>query len=188
MSTSLKKNDTIERFMELFQKGYEAWVEAGKLVSEQLETDPDFAEKVHDAHPEISCDIIYAFDRLGRKELYPKLLISDSPGAKRLRRLPYSSQEKYCKEPVPLLIRNEKGWQTLNTSVFNLTPEQAAQIFDGESMRTEAEQRAWVENKATKSLVQIDEPYRVSGRKLIVIQPCQFTAGQLARVLAEIEG
>lgn len=181
------QSNSVETFCELFRKGYEAWVEAGKVVAAALESDPDFADKVHASHPEISLDTVYAFDRLGRRELHPKLLISDSPGAKKLRRLPYSVQEKYAEAPVAMLIKNENGWDTLNVSVFNLSPEQASQVFDGEGIRNEAAQRAWLESKSTKSFIQVDEPYRVSGRKLIVIQPCQFTAGQLARLLADME-
>ena len=177
----------IKQFVSLFQEGYEAWVKAGKLVAGQLEQDPDFAEKVHAECPEISVDTVYAFDRLGRKELHPKLLVSDSPGAKKLRRLPYSVQEKLTDSPVSVLIKTERGWDTLNVSVFNLTAEQASQVFDSDCVRNEAQQRAFIESKCSKALIQVDEPYRVSGRKLLVMQPCQLTAKQLARILSEME-
>lgn len=179
--------NAVEQFITLFQQGYDAWTSAGKLVADALEHDPDFAEKVHDKCPEISCDTVYAFDRLGRKQLHPKLLISDSPGARKLRRLPYSEQERYCDGPVCLLIKTCSGWDTLMVSVFNMTTEQANQVFDAEGVRTAPAQRAWLENKSSKSLITVDEPYRISGRKLIVMQPCQFTAGQLARMLSDME-
>ena len=185
--SSLTKHNPIEQFIDLLQRGYDAWIEAGKIVAKSLEDDPDFAEKVNAAHPEVSIDTVYAFDRVGRRELYPKLLMSDTPGAKRLRRLPYAAQEKFANNPVSVLIRADKGWDTLKTSVFNLTSDQAAQVFDGDCIRTEAAQRAYLEAKSTKAMVQIDEPYRISGRKLIVLQSCQFTAGQLARILADME-
>lgn len=184
--SAVAKN-TVEQFFTLLQKGYETWIEAGKVVVKALEDDPDFAEKVNASHPEVSVDVVYAFDRIGRKELHPKLAISDSPGAKRLRRLPYGQQEKYMNNPIPVLIKQLNGWETLKVSVFNLTSDQAAQAFDGNVIRTEAEQRAYLETKSSKAMIQIDEPYRVSGRKLIVMQACQFTAGQLARLLAEME-
>lgn len=180
------KTNAVEKFVELFTRGYEAWVEAGKIVSDALESDPDFADKVHAKHPEISCDTVYAFDRLGRKELHPKLLISDSPGARKLRKLPYSAQQKYTESPLPVLVKTNKGWETLNINLFNLTTDQACQIFDGDSIRNEGAQRAWLEDRSSKAMIQIDEPYRVSGKKLIVMQPCQFTASQIARLLAEM--
>lgn len=184
---SPQKISHVENFVTLFQRGYDAWIEAGKLVASALEEDPDFADKVHAKHPEISCDTVYAFDRLGRKELHPKLLISDSPGAKKLRRLPYGYQEKYSDNPVPLLVKTEKGWETLKASVFNLTSEQANQVFDADGVRPEAAQRTWLECKSSKAIIQVDDAWRVTGRKLIVMQPCQFTAGQLARMLADME-
>ena len=181
------KNNAVEQFFTLLQKGYEMWMQAGKVVADALESDVDFAEKVNKAHPEVSVDVVYAFDRIGRKQLHPKLAISDSPGAKKLRRLPYAQQEKFINQPLPVLIKQVNGWEVLKVSVFNLTAEQSSQVFDGDVVRTEAEQRAYLETKSSKSLIQIDEPYRVSGRKLIVMQACQFTAGQLARLLAEME-
>lgn len=185
----LKPNqrDAIEDIFKLILQGVEAWVEAGKRVAAELEQDPDFADNFHEIHPQISVDYIYAFDRIGRIELHPMLAISDCPGAIRLRRLPYAAQEKYVNEPIAILIREGKGWTTLRTSVFNLTPEQARQVFAEDHIRTEAEQRAWIEDKSAKAIVQFDEPFRVSGRKLIVMQPCQLTAKQLATVLAQME-
>lgn len=180
-------NNPIEKFFQLLTQGYEAWLEAGKIVAKAMDDDVDFAEKMNAAHPEVSIDTVYAFDRIGRRELFPKLLISDSPGSKRLRRLPYSQQEKFSCNPVPVLIKTQKGWETLKVSVFNLTIEQAAQVFNGDSIRNEAAQRAYLETKASKAMIQVDEPYRLSGKKLIVMQACQFTAGQLARFLAEME-
>lgn len=187
MQNIQRANTNVNKFIELFLKGIELWLEAGRIVSQALEEDPDFAEKVNAAHPEISVDTVYAFDRIGRKQLHPKLVISDSPGARKLRRLPYTMQEKYTDEPVPVLIRTESGWETLKVNVFNLTSEQAAQVFDGDVIRTEGAQRAWLESKASKALIQVDEPYRVSGRKLLIMQPCQLNAKQLATILAQME-
>lgn len=183
----LSKNDPISRFISLFQQGYEAWVEAGKVVASEIDKDPEFPDRVHEHHPEVGVDTVLAFDRLGRRELHPKLLISDSPGAKKLRRMPYSIQEKHVSEPLPLLIRNENKWETLSVNVFNLTSDQANQIFDGDSIRTPSAQRAWLEDRSARSIILTDEPYRVTGRKLIVMQPCQLSSKQLARILADME-
>ena len=75
----------------------------------------------------------------------------------------------------------------LLVSVFNLTPDQAQQMFGPEGIRNEGAQRAWLEDRSTKSLVVVDDPYRVTGRRLVVMQPCQFNARQLANILAEMQ-
>ena len=179
----------IEKFVDLFQRGYEAWVEAGRVVVQALESDPDFADKVHEKHPEISIETVYAFDRLGRQDLHPKLLISDSPGAKRLRQLRYHVQEKFVEKPVPVLIKTDSGWETLKVSVFDLTSDQASQVFDKNDVRNDHSQRAYIEGKKASKAVksfQVDMPYRVVGRKLVVMKPCQFTLGQLTMIVAEM--
>lgn len=181
------QNTKIDEFINLLKRGYEAWIEAGKIVANALEEDPDFADKVHEYHPEISVDTVYAFDRIGRRELHPKLVMSDTPGSRKLRRMPYHIQEKYCDMPVPLLIKSDGKWDTLKVSVFNLTTDQAAQVFDSDGVRGEGAQRAWLEDKSASTSVQVDDPYRVVGRKLIVLQKCQFSAKQLATILSQME-
>lgn len=66
-------NAAIERFIQLVQQGYESWIEAGRIVCEQTDNDPSFPEKVTKKHPEISEDVIYAFEQIGRRKLHPKL-------------------------------------------------------------------------------------------------------------------
>jgi hypothetical protein len=182
-----KPQTQIEQFIKLFTQGLEAWVEAGKLVAAALEQDPEWAEKVHAAHPEISEDVIYAFDRIGRRELHPKLMLSDSPGAKKLRKLPFSIQQKHADAPVPVLIKSGGKIETLEVSVFNLTSDQANQVFDESGVRPVAAQRAWIEDRASKAMVIVDEPYRVVGRTLVVMNPCKLTAKQIAGLLAQMQ-
>lgn len=188
MKEIAKTNQDIQKFAELVSAGIESFVEAGKIVSRNLDADPEFADKIHAAHPSISVDMVYSFDRIGRGELHPKMLVSNQPGIKKLRRLPFRYQEKYADEPVPLLIKNGNSWETLQVSVYNLTPEQARQVFDADGVRTEAAQRAWIEAaKAKAAPISIDEAFRVVGRTLVVMEPCKLTARQLAGLLAQME-
>jgi hypothetical protein len=185
---AMQRLDTADEFAQLIQQGAENWIKAGKLVAECIDEDSDWPDKVNKAHPEIGLDMIYAFERVGRMELHPKLLMCDSPGARKLRRMPYALQTRYLNEPVELLVNTDGQWEPLRVSIHNLTPAQAAQVFDGSTVRSQAAQRAWFEDrKASSSPGQFDDPYRVTGRKLIVMQPCQLTAKQLAQILAQME-
>lgn len=178
----------VDRFVQLVHSGLESWIEAGKIVASAVDKDPDWVANVNKAHPEISEDTIWAFDRIGRNQLHPKLLMSNCPGAKRLRRLPYASQQKYADEPVELLVRNGGNWDTLNVSIYNLTPDQSKQVFGTDGVRTVPAQRAYIESEnAATPPIQFDEPFRVSGRTLVVVEPCKLTAKQLANILAQME-
>jgi hypothetical protein len=151
MQIKQNDNDETAQFVQLVMKGIQCWMEAGKLVAKKLNEDPDWADRVHELHPEISVETIYAFDKVGRMQLHPQLLLSDCPGHVQLRRLSYDAQQKYLGEPVPLLVRTESGWESLNVDVRNLTTLQAAQVFEGsKGVRSDAAQRAWLESRAVK--------------------------------------
>jgi hypothetical protein len=179
---------TMEKIYTLILKGIECWIEAGKIVAEQIDKDEDFVEKLNRAHPEISTEMIYAFEMVGRKQLSPRLLVCDGPGPKRLRKLPLQLQERYLDNPVPMLIKTEKGWETLKADVRTLTLSQAAQVFGECGVRSEAAQRAWIESKsALRAPIEVNEPYRVVGRSLVIVEPCKLTAKQVAQILAQME-
>lgn len=183
--------DTITQFTGLIQAGIESWIEAGKIAAEQIDSDPEWPDKVNSRFPEISQETIYAFDRIGRGVLHPKLLFSDCPGYKKLRSLPFQVQERCLKNSVDVLVKTDDGWDTIKCDVLNLTPAQARQVFDPKTgPRTAAAQRAWIESqaavKATES-VGVDQPYRITGKTLVILKPCRVDRRELARLLANME-
>lgn len=182
------KDRKIAQFVELISQGIESWVKAGRIVAEAVDDDPDWIEKACDAVPGLQYETVRQFERIGRGHIEPRLLLSNTPGSRRLLGLPIEQQQRFLKDPVPVLIKTDAGWETLKTPIDNLTAFQASQVFGDRKVRTEAEQRAWLESKATvRAAAQIDEPYRVSGRKLIIFQACQLSAKQLAQLLAQME-
>lgn len=177
----------IDRIASLINQGVQAWIEAGKIVANAIDKDPDFAEKLNAKHPEVSVEMVYALDRVGRRELHPKLLLSEYPGVRRLRRLPYSLQEKYVNNPVPVLVNGPKGWESLQVDINNLTPQQAAQVFDKNGVRSDAAQRAYIESqKAKQPAKEYKDPCRVVGHRLVIAQPCEITAKELSHFLAQM--
>lgn len=185
----LKRNTAaVQEIIDLINNGVECWFKAGQLVAKNIDENPDFVDQVCDQCKDISPETIYRFEQIGRKQLYPKLLLNDSPGVRRLRRLPYALQERYAICPVTLLI---SGGETLEIDVRNLTPAQAAQVFAGDRLRTVAEQRAFIEDKRAEDAAVTsvgDQPYRIVGKTVVVMQSCKFTTKDLARILAQIEG
>lgn len=191
MTNAIKstKSDA-EKFVQLIQRGIDSWVEAGKFVASKIDEDPDFLNAICDQFPHISPEMVMRFDALGRKQIHPQLLLCDGPGPRRLRKLPYTLQEKFSAQPIDLLINTEKGWETLKVDVRNLTPDQAAQVFAPDGIRTEAAQRAFVEDRASKRVApptRANLPYRISGKKLVVIEPCTFDRKEIAQLLADME-
>jgi hypothetical protein len=178
----------IKQFVEFIYRGLEAWIDAGKIVVRCVDEDPDWPSKVCEAHPEINEESVWAFERVGRNALNPRLLLSNKPGPVHLRNLPIQVQNKYVDNPLPLLMKTEDGWQTLQVSLWNLTPDQARQVFDKDGVRTDAAQRAYLETRSVRNAVQqFNEPFRVAGKSLVVMEPCKFTLKQLLNLCAQMQ-
>lgn len=191
MKSVVTQHDSVARFAELVLSGLEAWKKAGEIAAAEIDKDSEWPDKVNREHPEISQDVILSFEKIGRGSLHPRLMVNDCPGYARLRRLPYKFQEKYVDSPVELLIQGENGeWQTLLVSALNLSPAQARQVFNCDSVRSIPAQRAWIESESAKKRVAVgapDSPYRIVGASLMVMQPCKLTRRDLAKLLAEME-
>ena len=191
---AVKQNTAIDsdckRFVELVTKGIESWLEAGAVVATAIKKDESFVDRLCSQVPGLSPETVYRFELIGLGRALPEVFLSDSPGMKRLRRLPVELQQKYTRESVDLLVSDSSNGDTLKVDVRNLSASQAVQVFTKDGVRSISAQRAWlVEHTAAESVEPIEAalPYRVSGRKLIIKQACIFTAADLARILAEIE-
>jgi hypothetical protein len=127
---------------ELMVKGIEAWQQAGRIIADLVDQDPEAIEKICEVSPHLSAGILRSLERIGRSELLPELLLKSGPAYAKLRELPISYQRKYMSEPIPLLINTDSGPDTLSVSIENLTPKQAKQVFSRTGVRDLAAQRA----------------------------------------------
>jgi hypothetical protein len=178
-----------DEFVKLVMAGVESWVKAGEIVARNLDVDPGWLDAVCKRCPEITEETVLAFDRVGRRKLHPRLLMSNKPGAVRLRAMPMELQEKYLASPVPLLVKSGKAVETLEVSVWNLTPDQCRQVFDKDGIRSEGAQRAWLESREARKLppIQVNEPYRIAGSTLVVLEPCKLSCKQLLSLAAQMQ-
>lgn len=187
----LQKQQLAKQFIDLVIQGIACWVRAGEIAAKAVEEDPKFIDRVCKSNPDITKETVNRFVLIGQRKLHPQLCLSETPGVKRLRRLPYPVQEKHVVTPVDLVIKDDGKVKVLNVDVRNLTPHQASQVFSADGIRTEAEQRAWLEDKAAKRAVPTvssDTPWRITrDRELVVSEPCRLSRRDVARILAEME-
>jgi hypothetical protein len=189
MTTTLTTNRAQE-FVAAVQLGWESWMEAGRIVVEEIDKNPNFAKEVVVASKgQFTVETVRQFERIGRNELLPQLLLDyEKPGIKRLVRCPIAVQEKYANSPVEVLVYNEGKWDTLLVQTRNLTPVQTAQVFDVNEVRPVEAQRAWVESKKSKAVmkqpvVDGDPGYVIKNGTIIFTKPCSFSTDELLRII-----
>lgn len=185
-----KQQDSYTQIQSLINAGIEKWIQAGQLIAKAIDDDPEFKDGFHE-QTGIALEVIESFERIGRNELYPHLLINDSPGVRRLRTMDIDMQKRFWSEPVPLLVMDNGKVETLKMDVRSMSPLQARQAFSREGVRSVGAQRAWLEDYRLRSCAPkagSNLPYRIVKDELVVMEaPCKFTKKQLARLLADME-
>lgn len=189
MKTTLTtQSEKITSFIDLFRDGVKAWIKAGELLVEMTEENPKVYDEILDQCPQLNAGILARFEEMGRKTLHPQLLLNASPGFAKLKRLPFSLQERYLTEPVPILIETLTGPDKLLVKAKDMSREQANQAFGGNRLRTEGEQRAYLaqkENDAPKRTGSGISLWTKKGGRIFFNPDVGFTASDLASILAQ---
>jgi hypothetical protein len=181
------RNEKISEFASCIASGIESWVRAGEIVAEILAADPSAVDDICQAVPGLPKDVIYRFESIGRKEVHPRLLLSASPGVRRLSSMPYSLQSKYIDEPIEVLIEKDGGTDRLLVKAENLTTDQCKQVFARTHIRGLSEQKAFVESEKQASAIAKIEPeqtpYYITGGKITFRKSCVMTKRELRQIL-----
>lgn len=193
MKTEVTKID-LTQVADLILKGIDCWIKAGEIIASALDREPDSMDRICEVTG-LSSDIVRRFEQIGRKEVYPKLLANTSVGYRKLAACTYREQKLYSENPIELIVLKPDGdTDMLSTGVQNLTPEQCKQVFAKGHIRTQSEQRAWLESERKKSFERdlkiktTNHPlhFKVAKNTLVVYEPWQFTRQELAKILAEM--
>jgi hypothetical protein len=184
------RKDRIQAFLAAFQAGVDAWIEAGKILVELVDEDPHVYNYIQQECPAMTPDILGKFESIGRGVILPTLAMDASPGSKQLQRLPLSVQERFQKEPIPVIIQadDDDSTDVLLIKYQDLTPQQAKQVFRNGRLATEGEQRAWIEDyklKNAKPRKCNETPWRLT-KDGLVVGDISFSAKQLAGFLAQL--
>ena len=183
------QNKQIEKFIELFQTGVNAWIQAGEILVAMVEDDPHVYDYIIQKCPTLNAGILGRFEQMGRKNLHPQLLLSASPGFDKLRKLPMSMQERYIKEPIPIIVHTDGGTDVLLVEAKNMTKEQANQVFAPGRVRTEGEQKAWLmqqRSMAAKPAGTNIPAWTVKSGKVTFNQGATLSAGELATIITQL--
>lgn len=187
-------DSNVTEFRNLIIEGVEAWVKAGDILVDLLDNHGLTYEQIADKCDGITPDIIKRFEQIGRRQIYPRLLVNTSAGARKLMSMPYSQQVKYASEPLPLLIRKENSYDEMLVKVQDLTNEQIRQVFQKDGIRDLGAQRAYLEDIERSSrevevvdLSEWDQPWIVKNGRVTFRKPCAMGRKELLSILSEME-
>ena len=180
----------VAKFITAYQRGMQAWEEAGKIIVAIVDADPHAIDDIVALCPSLTPSIIHVFERIGRGLLLPALAMDTSAGAAKLRELPLSAQKRYENEPVPLIVNTEQGTDVLLVDVRNMTRDQAKQVFAKGRIRSEGEQKAWLIEQNSRnvapSISQSVPAWTVKNGRVIFQKGATLTAGELATIITQI--
>ena len=189
-----KHEESIIGFRNLIMEGINAWVKAGDMLVDLIDNHGLTYEQIAEKCEGITSDILIRFEQIGRRQIYPQLLVNTSAGARKLAAMPYSQQVRYTKEPIPVLIKKGNSHDTLMVKVEDLTADQIRQVFTKEGIRELGAQRAWIEDreKAAREaeVVECSEwevPWSVRGKQVVFNKPCAMGRKELLSILSEME-
>lgn len=111
--------------------------------------------------------------------------------ARFIKKLPISDQKRIMDGDMVELL-TVKG-DSINVDARKVTAEQAKQLFDGDSIRSLSEQRAYMESverewEALERTVEVTEAYRIERGRLIVPKGCILTKQEVLRIAMEMNG
>ena len=186
--THRESKQKITQFITLFKEGVDAWIKAGEILVDLVESDPHAYDYIIQSCPQLNAGILGRFEQMGRKTLHPQLLLTASPGFAKLTRLPFSMQERYIEEPIPLIVHTDDGTDVLLVKAKDMTKEQAAQVFAPGRLRTEGEQKAWLMQQHSNHArpVTTSKPWSIKGSR-IIINGLEFTRKELTAILAQMD-
>lgn len=174
----------VQAFVDAFQNSMNSALEAGAILVRLIDSVGwQIKEHLIENFPGLTIEHLNTFERVGRKQLYHELLISDAPGVRALRKCTFSDQVKFWKEPLAMLL--SEGKDVLQVSVLAMTSDQAKQVFKSGRIRTLGEQRAWMEaQKHSPIEASKQRPYIVK-RGRVRFYDCELTVSQIAQLLSE---
>lgn len=179
----------IQEFAQLCQQGVDAWTKAGEILIELIDQDPEVYDKIISFDSRMNAGILGRFEQMGRKVLHPQLLLDDSPGFEKLAQMPYSVQERFLNEPIPLVVQTDSGTDVLMVSAKNCTGSQARQIFGKGRIRTEGEQKAWLMDQRAKKAKPVGTnipAWTIRGGRVMFSEGATLSAGELATIITQL--
>jgi hypothetical protein len=182
-SKSVKER--IGQFCDLVRQGIEAWEKAGALLVALLEEDPNVFEKIiANSVDGLKHEHLLTFERIGRKQLYPRLLLDESYPAKRVLDLglSFDQQVALCDRPIKVAVARNDEIVTQLKRLNELTRSEAVTVIGEDGARSIAEQSQILIDRKARDPVR----YRIDGDHVVFFALSTFTRAQLEEIIQNL--
>lgn len=138
---NLEVEGAIAQFGALVKRGVEAWTMAGEILVRLIAQDAGIFNKIMDAHPRITLQMLHAFERIGNKMVYPPLLADSSLAGRALMELPFEDQKKCWHEKLEVVTGFKDGKTLIAMKrIGEMSRDEVRMVFGKGNIRTRDEQ------------------------------------------------
>lgn len=185
-TTTTLTSSFIGQLKEAIQSGIESWATAGKAVISLVDQGMTLEQIAQEADsPFINVNVLAQFERIGRQQVLPRLLVADFPASRHLERLPTSEQNRLIDGSVELLVFKDGSTDVLNVQVSDLTKKQCKQVFSRVGTRSLGAQRAYLEDQRGKTPAK-QALWHIKSGKVQFSGACELSRQELAVILAQM--
>jgi hypothetical protein len=185
--------NSIHELGKLIEDGINSWTKAGEIVVHLVDDQGLSLEDIvqQSGSELLNVNLLSQFERIGRKQVMPRLLASSYPAAAHLQRLPLSEQKRLMDGSVELVVNHDGKFDLLQVNVRHLTKHQCKQVFDSQDVRSAGAQRAWLEEQSQSkenSAIRSGQNllWTVKNGKVIFRTACEVTRHELAVILTQL--
>lgn len=133
--------DKIENFISLVSAGVESWKKAGAILVELVENNPNVYAEIIKKSSGISLDTLMVFERIGRNEILPELMMSNSLASKKLLSMPIEVQRACIQSGVEVVeVASDGGHSVKRKPLSDLTRSDLDLAFTDKAIRKVDEQ------------------------------------------------
>lgn len=140
--------------------------------------------------PVVNPNVLAQFERIGRNQVLPRLLVASFPAAKAMQKLPLSEQRRLLDQGTDVMVMRTGGADTIIIRPEDMTKDQAQQVFSKDGVRSLSAQRAFIEGKASETAAMSkvkQSPWIIKSGRVIFREACEMSRQELTILLSQMQ-
>lgn len=183
---------SLESLKSAIDAGIESWKAAGIAIVDLIDnhgmTLGQISESINS--PVVNPNVLAQFERIGRNQVLPRLLVASFPAAKAMQKLPLSEQRRLLDQGTDVMVMRTGGADTIIIRPEDMTKDQAQQVFSKDGVRSLSAQRAFIEGKASETAAMSkvkQSPWIIKSGRVIFREACEMSRQELTILLSQMQ-